>query len=200
MPGPPASPAAATAPGVALLARLAADASPALGGVRLIGIDGHAGSGKSTLADALAARLGGAPVVRCDDLADHAHLFAWDDRLAREVLEPLRRGEPARFRAYDWERRVRGEPREVVPAPVVLLEGVGAGRRAVRPRLSLLMWMDVDRAVAWERGRRRDGPAQARFWEGWKPAEDDHFRDDPSRDAADILVVPQYDGYVVRRR
>ncbi|NJQ07846.1 uridine kinase family protein [Streptomyces lonarensis] len=197
MPGPLPSPAA---PGVARLARLAAAAAPALGGVRLIGIDGHAGSGKSTLADALADRLGGAPVVRSDDLADHGHLFAWTERLADEVLAPLRRGEPARFRAYDWERRTPGTWREVPPAPVVLLEGVGAGRRAVRPDLSLLLWLEVDRATAWGRGQRRDGPAQAQFWAGWKPAEADHFRDDPSRDAADILVVPQYDGYVVRRR
>ncbi|NJP67773.1 uridine kinase family protein [Streptomyces spiramenti] len=197
---PAAGPPPETDPGIAELARLAAAAVPALGGVRLIGIDGHAGSGKSTLADALAARLGGAPVIRSDDLADHDHLFAWTGRLTEEVLAPLRGGRPARFRAYDWERRTGGAWRRVRPAPVVLLEGVGAGRRALRPSLSLLLWLDVDRAMAWERGRRRDGPAQERFWDGWRPAEDGHFRDDPSRDAADILVVPQYDGYVVRRR
>ncbi|MGP4111703.1 uridine kinase family protein [Streptomyces sp. 4N509B] len=177
-----------------LAARLRAT-SPSLGPVRLVAVDGHAGSGKSTLATALAAALGGAPVIRLDDLARHGELFAWTDRLTTHVLAPLARGEVARYPVYDWERRAVAHTACCPPAPVVLLEGVGAGRRALRPHLSRLIWVDVPAAEAWERGRLRDGPRQAAFWQVWERAERRHLADDPSRPFADILMRPRGDRY-----
>src|SRR6478735_2113644 len=97
---------------------------PSCGPVRLVAVDGHAGSGKSTLARRLAAALGGAPVLRLDDLATHEELFAWTARLRAQVLEPLERGATARYRPYDWDLRRFGPARELPPAPVVLVEGV----------------------------------------------------------------------------
>lgn len=182
-----------------LAARLRA-LPPSLGAVRLVALDGHAGSGKSTLADRLAAALGGAPVVRLDDLATHEEPFGWTGELTARVLEPLARGVSARYRVYDWERREFGRAAVVRPDPVVLLDGVGAGRRAVRPRLAALVWLEVARGVAWERGQGRDGPEQREFWDGWKTAEHGHFADDPSRPYADILLEPLDDGYAVRGR
>ncbi|WP_103500791.1 uridine kinase [Streptomyces sp. SM14] len=184
--------------GTESVARRALSATPALGPVRLVGIDGHAGSGKSTFAGRLSSALGGAPVVRLDDLAEHDALFDWAGLLERRVLGPLRQGRQARFPAYDWVRRARGPERVVPPAPVVLLEGVGAGRRSVRPSLSLLVWLDVDREAAWRRGRERDGPEQAGFWDGWERAEAAHFADDPSLPHADLLLVPGDGGYTTR--
>lgn len=180
-----------------LVARVRASA-PSAAGVRLVAVDGHAGSGKSTFAAALAAALGGAPVVHLDDLASHASPFGWTGRLTTRVLDPLARGEVARYGVYDWERRAFTRTEAVAPAPVVLVEGVGAGRRAVRGRLALLVWMAVPRESAWERGQRRDGPALAAFWEGWKQAESAHFAGDPSAPGADILVEPDRGGYRVR--
>ncbi|MGW0854701.1 uridine kinase family protein [Streptomyces sp. NPDC002690] len=169
--------------------------SPSLGPVRLVAIDGHAGSGKSTLATRLAAALGGAPLLRLDDLATHEELFAWTDRLHRQVLLPLSRGEQARYAPYDWTARRFGPERTLDPAPVVLVEGVGAGRRFLRPRLAALWWMELDREASWERGRRRDGQALSAFWDGWTAAEDEHFTEDPSRPYADSLVRQLSDGY-----
>lgn len=74
------------------------------------------------------------------------------------------------------------------PAPVVLLEGVGAGRRAVRPALAELVWMELPAADARDRGLRRDGPELAAFWERWTVAESAHFAADPSRPYAGLLV------------
>jgi hypothetical protein len=107
------------------------------------------------------------------------------------VLGPLSRGETARYPVYDWERREFARTAALEPAPVVLVEGVGAGRRALRPHLACLIWLAVPASVAWERGRRRDGPAQARFWRAWTAAERRHFADDPSRPFADILMRPR---------
>lgn len=161
---------------------------PSCGPVRLIGVDGHAGSGKSTLADRLARKLGGAPVVRLDELADHDSFFGWTERLQREVLDALARGEPARQSVYDWNRRARTGHRTLAPAPVVLVEGVGAGRRAVRPRLAHLLWMDLPPTHSWARGRARDGTALTAFWDAWTRAEREHFATDPSRPHAHLLV------------
>ncbi|CAL9658591.1 hypothetical protein SUDANB1_06883 [Streptomyces sp. enrichment culture] len=170
---------------------------PSCGPVRLVGVDGHAGSGKSTFAEQLAAALGGAPVLRLDDIASHDALFAWTGRLLEQVIEPLSHGRTAHYAPYDWRARRFGPPRPIPPAPVLLVEGVGAGRRALRSHLALLLWMELPREEAWARGRSRDGEEQREFWDGWVPAERRHFADDPSRPFADLLVRQRDQGYEV---
>ncbi|WP_282088984.1 uridine kinase family protein [Streptomyces tendae] len=170
---------------------------PSCGTVRLIGVDGHAGSGKSTFAGRLAAELGGVPVLHLDDIASHDELFDWTARLLDQVIDPLRRGNTAYYAPYDWRSRRFGEPRPLPPAPVVLVEGVGAGREALRPYLAGLLWMDLPQEQAWARGRARDGARQRAFWDGWIPAERRHFAADPSRLFAHLLVRQREQGYEV---
>lgn len=170
---------------------------PSCGPVRLVGVDGHAGSGKSTFAGRLAAALSDAPVLHLDDIASHAELFAWTDRLHTQVIAPLTRGETAHYRPYDWRARGFGAPLSLPPAPVVLVEGVGAGRRALRPHLACLLWLDLPRGDAWARGRQRDGQEQEEFWAGWMEAERRHFAEDPSRPYAHFLVRQSAEGYEV---
>lgn len=170
---------------------------PSCGPVRLIAVDGHAGSGKSTFAGRLAAGLGGAPVLHLDDIASHDELFGWTARLLAQVIEPLGRGETAHYAPYDWRTRRFGAPVALEPAPVVLVEGVGAGRGALRPHLAGLLWMDLPAARAWARGRARDGAEQRTFWDGWIPAERRHFAEDPSRPFAHLLVRQREQGYEV---
>jgi hypothetical protein len=166
--------------------------------VRLVGVDGHAGSGKSTLAGRLSGLLGDAPVLHLDDVAAHGEFFGWTARLTRQVLTPLAAGETARYDVYDWEARRFTRTGDVRPAPVVLVEGVGAGRRALRPALACLLWMDRGAGASWERGRRRDGPGLNAFWREWTEAERAHFAGDPSRPHADFLVREGAGGYQVR--
>ncbi|MFI0790023.1 uridine kinase [Streptomyces lydicus] len=180
-----------------LAARLRA-LPPSCGPVRLIAVDGHAGSGKSTFAGQLAAALGDAPVVHTDDLATHEELFAWSERFREQVLEPLSRGGTARYGVYDWVRGEFTEERALAPAPVVLVEGVGTGRRALRPYLACLLWMELASEHSWERGQLRDGPGLSAFWSGWIPAERAHFSADPSRPYADFLVHQGKLGYEIR--
>lgn len=167
---------------------------PSLGPVRLIGIDGHAGSGKSTFAGRLAEAMG-APVLHLDDIATHEELFGWSERLRAQVLEPLAAGRPAHWAPYDWVERRFGPERVLDPAPALLVEGVGAGRRALRPHLARLLWMETPRARSWGRGRDRDGRELSDFWDGWERAELAHFSDDPSRPFADTLVRQSGTGY-----
>lgn len=168
-----------------------------MGPVRLIGVDGHAGSGKSTFAGLLATALGGAPVLHLDDVSSHEQLFAWTGRFMTQVIEPLSRGESAYYTPYDWPARAFGAPRPLPPAPVVLIEGVGAGRRALRPHLARLLWMELPAAESWARGRSRDGAGLREFWDGWVTAERAHFTADPSRPHADLLVLQTSEGYEV---
>ncbi|MFF1413717.1 uridine kinase [Streptomyces sp. NPDC058289] len=168
---------------------------PSLGPVRLVGIDGHAGSGKTTFAGALAEALGGVPVLRLDDVATHEELFGWVGRLRAQVLEPLAAGRAAHWAPYDWVERRFGPERVLEPGPVLLVEGVGAGRRALRPYLARLLWMETPRAKSWGRGRNRDGRELSDFWDGWERAELAHFSDDPSRPFADTLVRQSSTGY-----
>ncbi|MFD1662464.1 uridine kinase [Streptomyces caeni] len=170
---------------------------PSCGPVRLVAVDGYAGSGKSTFAGQLATALGDAPVLHLDDIATHEELFSWTRRLLREVIEPLGRGESARYRPYDWRARDLGHPRTLPPAPVILAEGVGTGRRELRAHLAHLLWMDLPRDDAWARGRARDGEEQRVFWAAWTEAERRHFADDPSRPFADLLVRQRPEGYEV---
>jgi hypothetical protein len=192
------SPAPRGAVSAAVLARRLPGLAPSCGPVRLVGIDGHAGAGKSTLALRLSAALGGAPVLRLDDFASHEQYFGWTGRFAAQVLAPFARGESAVYRPYDWRERRPGRTRTAAAAPVVLVEGVGAGRRALRPWLSLLWWMDLATEVSWARGRERDGPDLADFWDGWERAERAHFDADPSRPFADALIRQCGEGYVLR--
>ncbi|MEU8763865.1 hypothetical protein [Streptomyces sp. NPDC048659] len=168
---------------------------PSCGPVRLVAVDGHAGSGKSTLAARLSGALGGAPVLHLDDLATHEEPFEWTGRMLAEVVGPLSRGGTARYRPYDWTLRAFGPARPLAPEPVVLVEGVGAGRRALRPFLARLLWMERGAEESWVRGRRRDGPELSSFWDGWTVAETRHFAEDPSRPFADTVVREREEGY-----
>ncbi|PWI42141.1 hypothetical protein [Streptomyces sp. ICBB 8177] len=180
----------------AYAARLRALA-PSCGPVRLVAVDGHAGSGKSTFAERLSGALGGAPVVHLDDLATHDEPFGWTRSLRERVLEPLSRGADGVCPVYDWTARRFGPGRAVPCSPVVVIEGVGAGRAALRPFLARILWMEMAPEPAWARGRHRDGPALREFWDGWMRAETEHFAADPTRPFADDVVRQVPDGHLV---
>lgn len=168
---------------------LLASAPPRLGTTRLVAIDGPAGSGKSTLALALADRLR-APVVRLDDLyPGWEGLFAVSDAVL-DLLTPLASGRPGSYRRYDWEAGDHRESHQVDPAPVLVVEGVGAGNRAWADWISVLVW--VEAGSAYERLRRglaRDGDTYRPQWERWMRDEQRLFAAERTRERADLVVT-----------
>lgn len=169
---------------------------PRCGSVRVVAVDGVAGAGKSTIATLLAGALGGTAIVSTDDLASHERLFEWWPVLVADVFEPLSMGRAGHYRPYDWSSRDYGEPRPVSMAAVLVVEGVGAGRRELARWLSYLIWVDADVTAAHERGLHRDlatlGPDRhdelVRFWAVWTAAEQAHFAADPTVERADFIV------------
>ncbi len=163
--------------------------TPRLGAVRLVAIDGFGGAGKSVFAGRLSGALGGAPVVHTDAFATWDDQFDWWSRLERELLAPLADGRAARFRATDWSTGRDGPIVEVAPEPVVILEGVSSGRRAVSDRLTDLIWIEADPDVRLGRGIERDGEAKRDQWRVWMAEEDKHFAADGARDRARLIVA-----------
>nr|WP_130513475.1 hypothetical protein [Krasilnikovia cinnamomea] len=166
-------------------------APPRLGPVRLVAVDGPSGAGKTRFADRLA-RVLGAPIVHTDDLLDGwADQFTFWGRLERLVLEPLRAGRPATYERYQWDRGAfGGTPVTVAPGPAVLLEGVSSARRAVRPRLSLAVFVTAPDRLRWTRVIARDGDdvALRSYLEQWRAAERQHFAAEATAAYADVVV------------
>ena len=131
----------------------------ALGRPRVLAVDGRSGSGKSTLVARLAATVPGTAVVHTDDVAWHHDFFDWADLLLDGVLVPWRAGRDVAYRPPPWDARGRGGAITVLAAaPLLVVEGVGAGRRAFAPHLDALIWVQTDRArrdPARPRARRR---------------------------------------------
>lgn len=171
------------------------EAPPRLGDIRLVAVDGGTGSGKSTVAAGLARALAGTgrtvAVVAADDLLD-----GWSDvegagtRIRDLILTPLAAGTTARYRSYDWHLGRFGDTvREVEPPDVLILEGVGAGRRAFRPNVSLLIYVDAPVEVRFARVLARDGEEVAEPLRKWITDETTHLESNETRAASDIYLI-----------
>jgi hypothetical protein len=147
---------------------------------RVVAIDGRSAAGKSTVTGLLHDALPSSAVVHTDDIAWHHSFFDWADLLAGGVLEPVRCGQPVRYRPPAWDARGRAGAIEVpVGLEMVLIEGVGAGQRALAPLLDAVVWVQSDFAEAERRGIARDiaqgvngdREASTRFWHEWMAEE-----------------------------
>jgi uridine kinase len=179
-----------------------AKAKPAPGGMttKIIAIDGPGGAGKSTLAERLARELGSAQIVETDDFASWDNPFNWWPRLIEDVLEPLARNEPSRYRRSNWGDDDDEAWGEVAPAAFVILEGVSASRKAFRRFLTYSIWVDAPWDLRLSRGLERDrrvraskglepDPERARAqWEQWMAEENDYVRRERPRESADLIV------------
>jgi cytidylate kinase len=156
--------------------------------VRLVGIDGCAGAGKTTFATRLAAAAGQAPIVHTDDFATHADFMQWWPLLLNDVVEPLLAGQAATYLPYDWVARAPGPAVTIEPAPLVVIEGVGACRRAWRQQLAMSIWIEAPRDERLRRGLGRDGEELAGFWREWMAAEDGYVAAEDPATGADLVV------------
>jgi uridine kinase len=160
----------------------------------VVALDGRSGAGKTCLADAVAARLPDAAVVHLDDLYP-----GWDGLeavvplLVDHVLRALDAGGPVAVPSWTWSTGEPGPPR-VLPAlgpprpVIVLLEGAGAGARAVAPYLAGLVWLEAAEPIRRERALARDGDVFGTHWSRWARQEAGHFVREGSRARADLVL------------
>jgi energy-coupling factor transporter ATP-binding protein EcfA2 len=114
----------------------------------ILAVDGRTASGKTTLARRLAGLVAGSALVHTDDVAWWHSAFDWSALLADGVLAPVRRGEAVSFRPPAWDARGRAGAVTVARgSSLVIVEGVGAGRREIAHLLDAVIWVQSDRLV-----------------------------------------------------
>ena len=165
--------------------------------VRVVALDGHGAAGKTTIAKEVARRLECA-VVHTDSFFRRAggsaspELVDYYDiaRLRGEALCPLSTGRLARYRGAVWNRPSESEEISVLPAPVLVVEGVLSCSPLLGDLVHLSVLVETPEEVRIERLRGRISPEE---WdEAWLAAERRYF--DEGTLEVD-LVVPGWSGH-----
>jgi hypothetical protein len=109
----------------------------------ILAVDGRSASGKSTFAAQLAQLWAGATVVHTDDIAWRHAVLDWTALLIGGVLDPVRAGQAVSYRPPGWEAADRPGAIEIPSdCTLVIVEGVGAGRRDLAPVLDAVVWVE----------------------------------------------------------
>ncbi|GAA4933301.1 hypothetical protein EV188_103637 [Actinomycetospora succinea] len=169
-----------------------------VGATVLVGIDGFSGAGKTALADDLGAREDITVVSIEEFYLGWAGLGDAPARAVAGLVEPLRRGEVPRWRAWDWEHDTEGPERaRPVTTRVVVLEGCGAGARLLREHEALTVWVDADAQEREGRLRdREDWALYAPHRDAWRRTEQALAEREGLPGAADVVVRRRADGSV----
>ena len=162
-------------------------------GHALVLVDGRSGAGKSTFGARLAQLLDGA-LVHTDDISWNHDAIDWAHLLVDGVITPWRRGEAVAYQPPGWVAEKRQGAVEVLPAPLLVVEGVGAGRAELAAGADLVIWVQSDRDTARRRGLARDvelgrSPEEAEaFWDEWMRAEEPFLAADQPWSRASLVV------------
>jgi hypothetical protein len=168
----------------------------------VIAIDGMSASGKTTLCSRVAHHIPASAVVHTDDVAWNHSFFGWETLLIEHVLQPFSAGLPVRFRPEAWIKHHREGVIEVTAdTQVLLLEGVGAGRRELDQYVDSIVWVVADEACARERAMARDGdtPEANKFWDEWMRQEKPFLAHQRSWERATIISNGTPDDHAVPR-
>jgi cytidylate kinase len=161
--------------------------APACGVTRIIAIDGRSGSGKTALALALADAIG-APILHLERLYPGWHGLAQTPAIVRALLADLAIGETGRARQWDWSAGRHGRWLTVRPTPELIIEGVGAGARVLRPFISHLVWLEAAEPERRRRALTRDGETYIPWWDVWAAQEEEYLVSDRTPEAADLVI------------
>ena len=142
-----------------------------------------------------------------------ARVFDWD-RVRRDAIEPLRRGEPGRWRAFDFVRglgeggtyRLKNEATEIAPSPTILLEGAYSASPPLRDLIDLAVLVQVPIGVRHHRiaAREAGGDESATDWIfDWHAIWDDvetYYFESVCPPASFDLVIPNDDRAILTTR
>ncbi len=150
----------------------------------IIAIDGRCASGKTTLAERLRERLGCA-VFHTDDYfprADARHTKAcWNvdyERIAEEILDPLRKGVPkVTYRPFDCHEQKLLPPVTETVSSFAVVEGSYSCHPALWQKYDLHIFLTVDPERQLCRLIERNGESVPIFAERWIPMEEKYFQE-----------------------
>ena len=160
----------------------------------VLAVGGRSSSGKTTLAARLQAAVAGSAVVHTDDLAWWHSRFGWADLLVDGILMPVHRGEPVAFQPPRWaEHGRRGSIDVPASCPLLIVEGVGAGRREAAHLVDALIWVQSDQREAARRSLARvgqpGGPRTVQDLREWMAEEEPFLADQRPWERADLVVA-----------
>ena len=140
----------------------------------IVAVDGRGGAGKTTLTSMLVSASPGAQVLHIDDVDWNEPLYQWDHLLVTALGE-LHRAGSLDFTPPAWHRHGR-EGSIVVPAgaPFVIVEGTGAGMRAVVDLIDVHIWVQTEETI--------------HFWHWWMAGERSFFAADRPWERAHLIV------------
>jgi hypothetical protein len=174
-------------------AALATDLRPKFGqDVLLVAVDGLLGSGTTTFGRRLVENRCDSVLLDLGDFVTLSDLHTWWERFEAEALRPLLAGERARFQARDWGRDPLGrsllEWRQVDPAPVVVVAGPTAARRAIAERVDHAIWVEVPPRICVERALHHVGQEHESAWLAAIQQQREFFVTDATRSRARLQV------------
>lgn len=141
----------------------------------VVALDGPGGAGKSTIARKLSERCDLLSIVHGDDFyapmeeqarralspeCGYMRYFDWQ-RMRREVLEPLSRGDGARYQRYDWGMNQLAEWIDQPAEGIILIDGVYSFRPELREFYGYSILVDTPKAQCLARLARRGENTEA---------------------------------------
>lgn len=121
----------------------------------LILIDGAAGSGKTSLAARLVTLLN-ANLVHTDDVSWCADPIHWDAEMLADIVNPWLNGNAVDYKPTGWIKENRTGSIKVDPNRALIIEGMGASRKALRAIAAYSIWVDTEPEIARARVVQRD--------------------------------------------
>lgn len=158
----------------------------------LVAIDGRAGAGKTTLAQQFLEQWSATntvAVIHMDDLYD-----GWDNALGNKLTQSLEtivkahlNREEFEIDVYNWSTMKFDTRRRIKPVDILILEGVGAGQKAVRDAGATLYWLDIEPEIGIKRVLARDGAQIIDQMKQWQIDQEIHFLGDKTRENAEHI-------------
>ena len=160
----------------------------------VLAVDGRSSSGKTTLAARIHGTVARTAVVHTDDIAWWHSRFGWADLLIDGILGPVHRGEQVSFRPPRWAEHGRGGSINVpASCPLLIIEGVGAGRRETAYLVDALVWVQSDQREAERRSLARvgqpGGPRTVQDLREWMAEEEPFLAEQKPWERADLIVA-----------
>ena len=157
-----------------------------------VAVDGRGSGGKTSFSARLAAAIPGACVVHTDDIAWRQAVLAWDDLLVEGILRPFRAGRAVSYRPPKWVEHDR--PGAIsVPAgcPLLIVEGVGSGRRSLAEHYDAVIWLESPVEVTEARNdvRVAAGETTPADYALWMAEEDPFVEEQRTWERADLVIA-----------